>query len=92
MESYIDDIIDPEEWMQWEGEFALKTLFYAEYNNTEPGEFALKTLFYIKYNTGLGNRVKWPGQEKITRDEASSFIVETFLAGNWVSEIKVPVQ
>ncbi|KAI9122970.1 hypothetical protein K1719_005859 [Acacia pycnantha] len=79
MESQIDDIIDPEGWMQWEGEFALKTLFYAEYNNTGPG-------------ANTDNRVKWPGYKKITKDEASNFTVETFLAGNWISKINVPVQ
>ncbi|XP_028759981.1 probable pectinesterase/pectinesterase inhibitor 13 [Neltuma alba] len=79
MESEIDDVIAPEGWMEWEGDFALKTLFYAEYNNTGAG-------------SNTDNRVKWPGYKKITREEASNFTVDSFLAGNWISAINVPVQ
>ncbi|XP_054804508.1 putative pectinesterase/pectinesterase inhibitor 45 [Prosopis cineraria] len=79
MESEIDDIIDPEGWMEWEGDFALSTLFYAEFNNTGAG-------------ANTDNRVKWPGYKKISRDEASNFTVDSFLAGNWISGINVPVQ
>ncbi|CAJ1969803.1 unnamed protein product, partial [Sphenostylis stenocarpa] len=37
MESEIGDFIHPDGWTAWNGDFALKTLYYAEYGNTGPG-------------------------------------------------------
>ncbi|KAK8584725.1 hypothetical protein V6N13_138675 [Hibiscus sabdariffa] len=37
MGSLIEDLMDPAGWLEWEGDFALNTLFYGEFNNTGPG-------------------------------------------------------
>ncbi|KAK8703993.1 hypothetical protein V6N13_047629 [Hibiscus sabdariffa] len=37
MQSQLDDIIAPEGWMPWNGNFALDTLWYAEFNNRDRG-------------------------------------------------------
>ncbi|GKE63738.1 pectinesterase-like protein, partial [Tanacetum coccineum] len=37
MESVLDDLIQPDGWMPWQGTFALDTLFYGEYANSGPG-------------------------------------------------------
>ncbi|KAF7837600.1 putative pectinesterase/pectinesterase inhibitor 45 [Senna tora] len=79
MESEIDDVISPEGWMPWEGDFALKTLYYAEFNNTGNGA---KT----------DSRVKWGGYKVIKKEEAAKFTVENFLVGDWISWNSVPVQ
>ncbi|XVF88966.1 hypothetical protein PTKIN_Ptkin19aG0093800 [Pterospermum kingtungense] len=72
METMIEDLIDPAGWQEWDGKFALDTLYYAEYNNEGPGS---KT----------DARVKWPGRKVITKEEAMKFTVETFLQGSWVN-------
>ncbi|XP_022731566.1 putative pectinesterase/pectinesterase inhibitor 45 [Durio zibethinus] len=79
MESEIEDLIDPAGWLEWEGNFALSTLFYAEYNNNGPGA---KT----------DARVKWPGVKVINKDEAMKFTVGTFLQGTWINETGAPVR
>ncbi|CAI0419331.1 unnamed protein product, partial [Linum tenue] len=33
MESTITDVVDPAGWFEWDGDFALDTLYYAEYRN-----------------------------------------------------------
>lgn len=78
MESSIEDIIHPDGWLPWEGEFALKTLSYAEYNNKGPG---------AKVNA----RVKWPGHKIIRREEATKYTAGLFLQGNWITAAGVPV-
>ncbi|KAM3693855.1 hypothetical protein ACJW30_07G015600 [Castanea mollissima] len=78
MESSIEDIIHPDGWLPWEGDFALKTLSYAEYNNKGPG---------AKVNA----RVKWPGHKIIRREEATKYTVGPFLQGNWITAAGVPV-
>ncbi|KAL1312691.1 hypothetical protein AAHE18_16G056700 [Arachis hypogaea] len=47
MKSFIDDLVDPAGWLEWNGTFALDTLYYGEYQNRGPGS-----------NTSA--RVKWP--------------------------------
>ncbi|XP_007012506.2 PREDICTED: putative pectinesterase/pectinesterase inhibitor 45 [Theobroma cacao] len=79
MESLIEDLIDPAGWLEWEGNFALNTLYYAEYNNNGPGA---KT----------DARVKWPGRKVINKDEAMKFTVETFLQGTWIKATGAPVR
>ncbi|XVE97815.1 hypothetical protein REPUB_Repub03eG0051500 [Reevesia pubescens] len=79
MESLIEDFIDPAGWLEWEGKFALNTLFYAEYNNNGPGA---KT----------DARVKWPGRKVINKDEAMKFTVESFLQGTWIKVTGAPVR
>ncbi|KAK9131553.1 hypothetical protein Sjap_012040 [Stephania japonica] len=75
MESTIDDLINAAGWLPWEGDFALQTLYYAEYNNNGPG-------------ADVTARVNWAGYKKsITKDEASNYTVGPFLQGeNWVKD------
>ncbi|KAJ4952042.1 hypothetical protein NE237_028874 [Protea cynaroides] len=70
MQSYMSNIIRPEGWLEWQGNFALDTLFYGEYMNYGPG-------------AALGNRVKWPGYHAINDStQASNFTVAQFIDGN----------
>ncbi|KAI4335145.1 hypothetical protein L6164_013818 [Bauhinia variegata] len=78
MESEIEDVIHPDGWLPWEGDFALKTLFYGEFNNTGPG-------------ASTSARVKWPGYKVLTKDQAKPFTVGNFMKGTWIIS-SVPVQ
>ncbi|KAK6131717.1 hypothetical protein DH2020_034514 [Rehmannia glutinosa] len=70
MQSYISNAIRPEGWLEWNGDFALNTLFYGEYMNYGPG-------------AGLGGRVKWPGYHVFNDSaQANSFTVARFIVGN----------
>ncbi|KAL0308367.1 UNVERIFIED_CONTAM: Pectinesterase/pectinesterase inhibitor PPE8B [Sesamum radiatum] len=70
MQSYISNAIRPEGWLEWNGNFALNTLFYAEYMNYGPG-------------AGLGGRVKWPGYHVLNDSaQATQFTVAEFIVGN----------
>ncbi|CAO2841627.1 unnamed protein product [Amaranthus hypochondriacus] len=75
MESMIGDFVAPEGWMPWQGTFALKTLYYAEFNNHGPGA-----------DTSI--RVKWVGyKSSISRQEAQTYTVTPFLQGtNWIPQ------
>lgn len=70
MQSYISSAVRPQGWLEWNGDFALATLFYAEYMNYGPG-------------AGLGARVNWPGYHVINNtDEAKRYTVAEFIIGN----------
>ncbi|KAJ1437081.1 Pectinesterase, catalytic [Sesbania bispinosa] len=70
MQSYISDVLRPEGWLEWNGDFALDTLYYAEYMNYGPG-------------AGLNKRVKWPGYHVMNdSSQASNFTVTQFIEGN----------
>lgn len=62
----------------WDGEFALKTLYYGEYVNRGPG-------------AGTSKRVKWPGYRVITSPaEARNFTVaELIQGGTWLESTGV---
>ncbi|GFP82142.1 probable pectinesterase/pectinesterase inhibitor 13 [Phtheirospermum japonicum] len=80
MESEIGDFIHPEGWMEWEGDFALATLYYAEFGNKGAG-------------SGTGGRVKWAGYKTIKKDEATKFTVGPFLQGEaWLKNPDFPVR
>ncbi|KAK6126667.1 hypothetical protein DH2020_039596 [Rehmannia glutinosa] len=80
MESEIGDLISPAGWMEWNGDFALKTLYYAEFGNKGPG-------------SNTAGRVKWAGYKSIKRDEALGFTVGPFLQGEtWIKNSDVPVR
>ncbi|KAK9059631.1 hypothetical protein SSX86_020335 [Deinandra increscens subsp. villosa] len=62
--------IDPKGWLEWDGSFALDTLYYGEYMNFGPG-------------AAIGKRVNWPGYRVITSvTEASRFTVAKFIYGS----------
>eukprot|EP01018_Ginkgo_biloba_P027746 Gb_18512 [translate_table: standard] len=70
MQSYLGDLINPAGWLEWNGDFALRTLYYGEYQNRGPG-------------ARTANRVKWPGYRVITNPrEASQFTVGRLISGN----------
>jgi len=78
MESNIGELIQPEGWLPWQGDFALNTLYYAEFNNNGPGADTI-------------NRVSWPGYKKsISRQEAQNYTVMPFLQGSWIGQANVP--
>ncbi|KAL6500949.1 putative pectinesterase/pectinesterase inhibitor 34 [Orobanche hederae] len=70
MMSYFGDHIHARGWLEWNGTFALDTLYYGEYMNYGPG-------------AGLGQRVIWPGYRVIMSvDEADKFTVGKFIFGS----------
>ncbi|KAF5176240.1 Pectinesterase/pectinesterase inhibitor PPE8B [Thalictrum thalictroides] len=70
MQSYISNAVRPEGWLEWNGNFALDTLYYAEYMNYGPG-------------AGLSSRVKWPGYHLLNQSyQAYNFTVAQFIDGN----------
>ncbi|RWR94493.1 pectinesterase-like protein [Cinnamomum micranthum f. kanehirae] len=70
MESSLDDLIHPDGWVPLDGDFALKTLFFAEFNNFGPG-------------AGTDKRVTWPGYKVITeRKEALEYTIGPFIQGD----------
>lgn len=79
MQSFIDSLIDPAGWLPWSGDFALSTLYYAEYNNTGPG-------------SNTSSRVTWTGYHVINASStASNFTVSKFISGDsWIPASGVP--
>ncbi|XP_022899057.1 pectinesterase-like [Olea europaea var. sylvestris] len=77
--SNIGDLVEPAGWMEWNGTFALDTLYYGEYRNRGPGS-----------NTTA--RVSWPGYRVINSStEASQFTVANFIQGNqWLPATGIP--
>ncbi|KAJ0031884.1 hypothetical protein Pint_13607 [Pistacia integerrima] len=75
----ISDVINPAGWFEWDGDFALDTLFYAEYANTGPG-------------ADTSNRVTWKGYRVITdASEVEMFTAENFISGgSWLSSTGFP--
>jgi hypothetical protein len=67
--------------MPWQGDFALKTLFYAEYGNKGPG-------------ADTAGRVNWPGYKKtISKQDATQFTLENFLhAQPWIDPTGTPAK
>ncbi|KAK8931415.1 Pectinesterase 4 [Platanthera zijinensis] len=78
MESTIGDLIRPEGWMPWDGDFALDTLYYAEYNNRGPG-------------SPTNRRVQWRGFHVINRNQAVSWTAGVLLKGKeWIPYAGIP--
>lgn len=79
MQSSITDLIHPAGWHEWDGNFALNTLFYGEHQNTGAG-------------AGTSGRVKWKGFRVITSaTEAQAFTPGSFIAGSsWLGSTGFP--
>ncbi|KAK2364696.1 putative pectinesterase/pectinesterase inhibitor [Trifolium repens] len=78
LQCFMDSLIDPSGWREWSGDFALNTLYYAEYNNTGPG-------------SNTSNRVTWQGYQVINATDAANFTVSNFLDGDsWLPQTGVP--
>ncbi|KAG9131612.1 hypothetical protein Leryth_015161 [Lithospermum erythrorhizon] len=70
MQSFMSDVIRPQGWLEWNGNFALDSLYYAEFMNYGPGG-------------GGGSRVKWPGYHLFNSSaDADKFTVSQFILGN----------
>ncbi|GJV18037.1 pectinesterase/pectinesterase inhibitor U1, partial [Tanacetum coccineum] len=69
MQSTISNVIHQAGWHEWDGNFALDTLYYGEYQNTGAG-------------AETSNRVKWKGFKVITSStEAQGFTPDPFIGG-----------
>ncbi|KAI3711938.1 hypothetical protein L1987_70487 [Smallanthus sonchifolius] len=79
MQSEISDVIDPAGWFPWDGDFALDTLYYAEYANTGDG-------------ANTSERVTWPGYHVLTdASEVEGFTVGNFINGDeWLGSTGFP--
>ncbi|KAG9454735.1 hypothetical protein H6P81_007639 [Aristolochia fimbriata] len=79
MKCNLGGLIDPAGWLEWSGNFALKTLYYGEYMNSGAG-------------AATGGRVKWPGFRVMSGADAAKFTVGSFLGGgSWITSAGVPV-
>jgi pectinesterase inhibitor-like protein len=67
MNSYLGEIISPEGWMPWTGDFALDTLYYGEYQNYGPG-------------AKVSGRVPWSNQ--IPEINAGMYSINSFIQGD----------
>lgn len=76
MQSYIDNVIQPAGWSPWDGNFALNTCWYAEYNNRGPG-------------ASQNGRVTWNGIKKIDANQASRFTIAEFIREDWIKSTGV---
>ncbi|XP_007038413.2 PREDICTED: pectinesterase 2 [Theobroma cacao] len=79
MQTYLDSLVDPAGWFEWDGDFALNTLYYGEYKNIGPA-------------APTSRRVTWKGYRVITSaTEASKFTVTNFIAGrSWLPDTGIP--
>lgn len=78
MQSQIDDLIQPQGWLPWMGNFALNTCFYAEYGNRGAG-------------SATKERVKWRGIKNITAQHITDFTPKVFFKGDaWITTTGVP--
>ena len=60
IQTYMERIVDPAGWLEWGSDSQLKTVYYAEHNNTGPG-------------SNIANRVKWPGYHVINETDAFNY-------------------
>ncbi|CAJ1960771.1 unnamed protein product [Sphenostylis stenocarpa] len=78
MQSFMDSLVDAEGWVAWSGDFALDTLYYAEFDNYGPG-------------SDTSNRVTWPGYHVINATDAVNFTVANFILGGlWLPATGIP--
>jgi len=78
MESYLDDLIQPQGWLPWNETFALETLFYAEFNNRGPA-------------APKAQRIKWPGVKELPSNRVERFTAAEFICGDeWIPSTGVP--
>ncbi|KAK1440438.1 hypothetical protein QVD17_06265 [Tagetes erecta] len=78
MESFIDDLIQPQGWLPWNETFAFDTLFYTEFKNHGPGASKLQ-------------RVQWPGVKELSAKRINRFTPGKFIIGDsWIPPTGVP--
>lgn len=78
MQSILDDLIEPAGWFEWQGNFALRTLYYGEYMNIGAG-------------AGTSRRVRWRGFHVMkSATEAARFTVGQLISGNsWIPATRI---
>ncbi|KAG5136670.1 hypothetical protein JHK82_021401 [Glycine max] len=68
--SILEALVTPQGWMPWSGDFALKTLYYGEFENKGTG-------------SDLSQRVPW--SSKIPAEHVLTYSVQNFIQGNdWI--------
>ncbi|EPS66910.1 pectinesterase family protein, partial [Genlisea aurea] len=78
MRTEIGGFIAPEGWAPWDGEFALDTLYYAEYGNTGPG-------------SNTTGRVTWRGIQHIESEAAALWSPTRAYGGDgWITKTGIP--
>ncbi|MED6113008.1 hypothetical protein PIB30_067030 [Stylosanthes scabra] len=78
VQCFMDGIVDGKGWAEWNGDFALRTLYYAEFANWGPG-------------SNITNRVTWEGYHLVDEDDADGFTVYNFIQGDsWLPKTGVP--
>uniref|UniRef100_A0A0D9X374 Pectinesterase n=1 Tax=Leersia perrieri TaxID=77586 RepID=A0A0D9X374_9ORYZ len=79
VQNEIGAVVDPVGWLEWNGNFGLDTLFYAEVDNHGPGADTSK-------------RAKWKGIQTLTyEDVQKEFTVEAFIQGQqFIPKFGVP--
>ncbi|XWS46523.1 hypothetical protein CRYUN_Cryun14cG0074700 [Craigia yunnanensis] len=78
MQSYLDNSIDPQGWLEFDSRSSDLDLYYAEYDNRGPG-------------SATYDRVKWKGFRVIDSIEAYQFTVREFINGDiWIPTTGVP--
>ncbi|KAI3451514.1 hypothetical protein Pfo_008179 [Paulownia fortunei] len=66
----LEALITPDGWLPWDGEFALNTLYYGEFQNSGAG-------------SNTSKRVAWSSQ--IPAEHVGSYSVQNFIQGNqWI--------
>ncbi|RZC67389.1 hypothetical protein C5167_011085 [Papaver somniferum] len=67
---YFGEIVSPQGWMPWTGDFALSTLYYGEFENTGPG-------------ANISGRVGWSSQ--VPGNHVLAYSVQNFIQGDeWI--------
>ncbi|KAL6896610.1 hypothetical protein ACP4OV_007182 [Aristida adscensionis] len=79
MQTKMESLVHPRGWLEWNGSFALDTLYYAEFMNRGDGA-----------NTSA--RVAWPGYHVLTNaSDAANFTVLNFVQGDlWLNSSSFP--
>ncbi|KAL2521316.1 putative pectinesterase/pectinesterase inhibitor 51 [Forsythia ovata] len=68
----LEALITPDGWLPWDGDFALKTLYYGEFENTGAG-------------ANMSKRVNW--SSKIPAEHVNLYSVQNFIQGDqWIPE------
>ena len=79
MQSFLDNLIDPEGWLEGSDEKSMSTVHYVEYDNRGPG-------------ANTKGRVQWPGYHVANNsEELNHFTVENFINGTlWLPNLGIP--
>jgi len=79
VQTKMEALVHPRGWLEWNGTFALDTLYYAEYMNRGPG-------------ADTSARVSWPGYHVLTNaTDAANFTVLDFIQGDlWLNSTSFP--